>query len=121
MPSSLQRGRLDVDAPGQHHVAVEAADDLVLGLVDPVPGGVEPELRVVDALALGGQELHELGSAVKVRGSEDFGQVGAEAVPALAWGGLLGHVHSFEVTGLAGSPRAEVRCPGSRTRGWCAL
>ena len=53
---ALERGGLGVDPPGEHHVAVEAAQ--LLG------GEVVVELGVVDALTLGGQQLHELGAAV---------------------------------------------------------
>ena len=67
---ALERGGLGVDAAGQHHVAVEAAQ--VLG------GEVVVELRVVDALALGRQELDELGAAVLLGGTEDLHEVGAE-------------------------------------------
>ena len=111
---ALEGGGLDVDAPGQHHVAVEAADHLVLGLV----AGVEAEVRVLDPLALGRQELDELGAAVELGGSEDLHQIGAEPpVLALAVGaGVLGHARSFEVIGRAGSPRAEGCRPG-RGRG----
>ncbi len=50
----LQRGGLGVDAPGHDQVAVEALDRLVVE--------VEGEVRVLDALALGGQQLDQLGS-----------------------------------------------------------
>ena len=52
---ALQCGRLDVDTPGQHHVAVEALDRLVVE--------VEGEVRVLDPLALGGQQLDQVGRA----------------------------------------------------------
>ena len=68
---ALEGGGLDVDAPGQHHVAVEAAQ--LLG------GEVVVELGVVDALALGRQQLDEVGTTVGLGGSEDLRQVGAEA------------------------------------------
>src|SRR6478736_2090649 len=84
---ALQRGRLGVDAAGQDHVAVEAADCLVLGHV----ARVEAEVGVLDALALGGEQLDELGATVGLGGSEDLCQVGAEAGTS----GLLGHVHSL--------------------------
>ena len=69
----LQRGRLGVDAAGQHHVAVEARDRLVVE--------VEGEVRVLDPLALGRQQLDEVGSAVGVVRPEDLTQVGAEVGP----------------------------------------
>ena len=79
---ALQGGGLGVDAPGQHHVAVEAADLL--------RGEVEVELRVVDALALGGEELDQLGAAVALAGSEDLDQVGTEGpVRGVGWWGHL--------------------------------
>ena len=53
---ALEGGGLGVDPPGEHHVAVEAAQ--LLG------GEVEVELRVVDAFALGRQQLDQLGAAV---------------------------------------------------------
>ena len=98
----LERGGLDVDPAGQHHVAVEAAE--LLG------GEVEVELGVVDPLTLGREELDELGAAVLLGGAEHLGEVRAEAGCSPGW--LLGHVHSFEVAGVAGSPPA-----GSSVRG----
>ena len=73
---ALQRGGLGVDAAGQHHVAVEAADHL--GLLVGRQTGAEGELGVLDALALGRQQLDELGAAVLLAGSEDLCQIGAE-------------------------------------------
>ena len=67
---ALERGGLGVDAAGEDHVAVEAAQ--LLG------GEVVVELGVVDALTLGGQQLDELGAAVLLGGSEDLHKVGAE-------------------------------------------
>ena len=67
---ALERGGLDVDAPGEHHVAVEAAQLLGREVV--------VELGVVDALTLGRQQLDELGATVGLRGSEDLRKVGAE-------------------------------------------
>ena len=55
----------------EHHVAVEAAQ--LLG------GEVQVELRVVHPLALGRQQLDQVGSAVSLGRAEDLGQVGAEA------------------------------------------
>ena len=67
---ALEGGGLGVDPPGEHHVAVEAAQ--LLG------GEVAVELGVVDALTLGGQQLDELGAAVLLGGPEDLREVGAE-------------------------------------------
>ena len=67
----LQGGRLDVDPPDEHHVAVEAAE--LLG------GEVHVELGVVDPLALGRQQLDQLGAAVFVLRPEDLDEVGPEA------------------------------------------
>ena len=67
---ALERGGLDVDASGQHHVAVETAQ--LLG------GEVVVELGVVDALTLGRQQLDEVGATVGLGGPEDLRQVGAE-------------------------------------------
>ena len=68
---ALQRGGLGVDPPGEHHVAVEAAQ--------LVGGEVEVEVRVVDPFALRREELDEFGATVLLRRSEDLRQVGAEA------------------------------------------
>ena len=68
---ALEGRGLDVDPPGQHHVAVEAAQ--LLG------GEVVVEVGVVDALTLGRQQLDEVGATVGLRGPEDLRQVGAEA------------------------------------------
>ncbi len=67
---ALEGGRLDVDATGEDHVAVEALDRLVVE--------VEGELGVLDALTLGGQQLHELGATVGLVGAEHLAEVGAE-------------------------------------------
>ena len=69
---ALERGGLDVDAPGEHHVAVEPAE--LLGRE------VMVELGVVDALTLGCQQLDELGATVGLGGSEDLRKVGAETL-----------------------------------------
>ena len=58
---ALERGGLDVDAPGQDHVAEEAADCSAARRRQAVAEG---EVGVLDALALGGQQLDELGAAV---------------------------------------------------------
>ena len=79
---ALQRGGLGVDAAGQHHVAVEAADHL--GLLLGGHAVAEGEVGVLDALALGRQQLDELGAAVLLAGSEDLRQIGAET--------CMGHV-----------------------------
>ena len=103
----LQGGRLGVDAPGEHHVAVEAADDL--GLLVGAHAVAEGELGVLDALALGGEQLDELGAAVLLGGSEDLDQVGAES--------CVGHLlHSF----VSPTPRG-LRLPRWKTArpyGW---
>ena len=69
---------------------------------------VEVELRVLDALALGGEQLDELGAAVLLarvrRPPRGRGRSRTSG---------LGHVHSFEVTGAAGSPHADWRVPSS--------
>jgi hypothetical protein len=68
---ALEGGGLGVDPPGEHHVAVEAAE--------LVSGEIAVELGVVHPLALGRQQLHELGATVALGGSEDLCQVGAES------------------------------------------
>ena len=90
----LQRGGLGVEATDQHHVAVEAAQ--LLG------GEVEVELPVVDPLALGREELDQLGAAVALRGTEDLSEVGAERV----------HAASL----MAGAPSQSRRCGVSACR-----
>ena len=109
---ALERGGLGVDAAGQHHVAVEAAQ--VLG------GEVVVELRVVDALALGGQELDEVGTAVLLRGPEDLHQVGAETELLGRWlvgqGALLrGHRRRGVSAGRCGP--GPVRTSGGSATG----
>ena len=76
---ALERGGLGVDPAREHHVAVEPAQ--LLG------GEVAVELRVVDALALGRQQLDELGAPVLLGRPEDLHQVGTES--------CVGHLHSF--------------------------
>ena len=78
---ALQRGGLGVDAAGQHHVAEEAADHL--GLLLGRQADAEGEVGVLDALALGRQQLDELGAAVLLGGSEDLRQIGAETCPVI--------------------------------------
>src|SRR6185312_14727840 len=56
---ALKRGRLGVDPADQDVVAVEAAQVLVVEV-----GDVLLVLRVLDTLTLGGEHLHELGTAV---------------------------------------------------------
>ena len=73
---ALQRGGLGVDAAGEHHVAVEAADHL--GLLLGRHAVAEGEVGVLDALALGRQQLDELGAAVLLGRPEDLRQIGAE-------------------------------------------
>src|SRR6476661_1990748 len=109
----LERGGLGVDAAGEDHVAVETADHRSLVVRGQV--GTEAELGVLDALALGGEQLDELGATVLLGRSEDLHQVGAEARTS-----GLGHVYSFEVIGVVGSPHADRRDP-TGARGWCAL
>ena len=65
---------------------------------------------MVDPLALGRQELDELGAAVLLGGPEHLDEVGAEA--GCIARGLLGHVHSFEVAGVRG-----LRVPSSVSSG----
>ena len=104
----LERGGLGVDAAGEDHVAVEAADGL--GLLVGAHAVAEGELGVLDALALRGQELDELGAAVLLGGPEDLHQVGAES--------CVGHVlHSFVFSGAAGSPLAASGRRSDRTGG----
>ena len=98
----LQRGGLGVDPPGEDHVAVEAAQLLRTE--------VEVELGVVDALALGRQQLDQLGAAVGLRGAEDLDEVrteiGHSTLPVsgrlrglrVAW-----HAVGLEVAGVARS------------------
>ena len=74
---ALERGGLGVDPPGEHHVAVEAAQ--LLG------AEVEVELGVVHPFALGSQQLDQLGAAVGLRGAEDLDEVRTE----------IGHQHSL--------------------------
>src|SRR5262249_38757564 len=109
---TLERRRLDVDATGEDHVAEEPADGLrELRVVQVVAEG---EVGMLDALTLGGQQLHELGAAVLVGGSEDLRQVWPESG--------LGHVCS-SCSGLAGSPpaccRDGVRRVGGATYAGC--
>jgi hypothetical protein len=99
---TLQRGGLDVDAAGEHHVAVEALDRLVVE--------VEAEVGMLDALAFGRQQLHELRATVGVRGAEDLTEVGAEVGCAVV------HVHSstwsaggVSAAGRSSGPRRDVR------------
>jgi len=66
----LQRSGLHVQAAGEHHVAVEAAD--LLG------AEVEIELGRVDPLPLRGEQLDEIGAAVGLTGAEDLREVGTE-------------------------------------------
>ena len=56
---ALQRGGLLVDATDEHEVAIEAAQLVVAQRVDDLV-----VLGVVDALTLGGEELHHVGAAV---------------------------------------------------------
>ena len=98
----LQGGRLGVDAPGQHHVAVEAPDRLVVE--------VEGELRVLHALALGSQELHQIGAAVRLVGPEDLADVRTENAgvrSSLCW--VLAHLHSFVSTACGVSAAGSLR------------
>ena len=102
----LQRGGLGVDAPGQHHVAVEALDRLVVE--------VEGEVRVLDPLALGRQQLDQVGAAVGRVGPEDLAEVGTEVGLVLAQRALL------RVVGAAGCPLPAAGSPrraARRTRG----
>ena len=104
----LQRGGLGVDAPGQHHVAVEALDRLVVE--------VEGEVGVLDPLALGGQQLDQLGAAVGCVGPEDLTEVGSEV------GLVLAHKHTPSCRRRPGSSAAgwelTTRC-ATHARGWC--
>ena len=72
---ALQRGGLGVDATGQDHVAVEAANRL--RLVGP-DRRLEAEVRMFDALTFGGQQLDQLGAAVSLGGAEDLDQIRSE-------------------------------------------
>ena len=72
---ALERRGLGVDAAGQDHVAVEAADGLRLV---GAALGLEAELRVLDALTFGGEQLDQLGAAVSLGGAEDLDQIGSE-------------------------------------------
>ena len=67
----LQGGGLGVDAPGHDQVAVEALDRLVVE--------VEGVVRVLDALALGGEQLDQLGAGTFVARPEDLAEVGTES------------------------------------------
>ena len=62
-----------------HQVAVEALDRLVVE--------VEGEVRVLDALALGGEQLDELGSGTFLVRSEDLTEAGTKSV--------VGHAYSL--------------------------
>ena len=114
---ALEGGGLGVDAPGEHHVAVEAAE--------LVAGEVEVELGVVGALPLGGQQLHQVGAAVALRGAEHLDEVGAEGLTGLAHTSLLSglsrgrdHRAGAVVAGCRGWPgvrRNSAGPPGLRT------
>ena len=93
----LERGGLGVDATGEHHVAVEALDRLVVE--------VAGEVGVLDPLALGGQQLDQLGAAVGGVGPEDLAEVGAELTLGLRNVARSAHGQLLCVVGLAGSPR----------------
>ena len=84
---ALQRGGLGVDAAGHHQVAVEALDGVVVE--------VEGEVRVLDALALGRQQLDQVGAAVVVGRSEHIAEPGTEIASR--------HSHSSS-RGCPGSP-----------------
>jgi hypothetical protein len=107
---ALQGGRLDVDASGQDHVAVEAADHR--GLVLGGHAIAEGDRGMVDALPLGGEELDQLGPAALVLGPEDLGQVRAE----VARDDIFVHVHSWisSALGVSGAGWVELRRPGAR-------
>ena len=68
------------------------------------------ELRVVDALALGGEQLDQLGAAVLLGGSEDLDEVGAESA-------AVRHLHSFTSPGLRGHLARVGNVPASDGEG----
>ena len=106
---SLQGGRLGVDAAGQHHVAVEPAQ--------LVTGEVEVELLVVGALPLGGQQLHQVGAAVALRGTEHLDEIGPEGSTGLAHASLLSGLGRPGITGPA--PWSPVPGVARRTTQQC--
>lgn len=125
----LQRRGLGVDPPGQHHVPVEAPDHR--GLVVGRHADAEGEVGVVHALALGGQELHQLRAAKVGHGGllrpEDLAEVRADAGAAPRGDGVSGaraHSALLRLDGPTGSPLPtallESRPPrGTRAR-WCS-
>ena len=68
---------------------------------------------MLDALALGGEQLDELGAAVLLGGSEDLREVGAEL-------GLMRHLHSFTSPGLRDHLARVGICPRPMAKGWYA-
>ncbi|MEZ5160978.1 MAG: hypothetical protein R2709_09760 [Marmoricola sp.] len=52
----MQRRRLDVEASGQDHVAIEAADQFILGVFT----GLEGILLMRNPHALWSQQLHQI-------------------------------------------------------------
>ena len=116
---ALQGGGLGVEAAGEHHVAVEAAE-----LFRRDAGDVLVVLGVLDALALGRQQLHELGLGAGVLLGGRAGALGAGgaglasgAASRCARGSALhGHVCSSvgPAPGVAGRP---VRLTCSRPTG----
>jgi hypothetical protein len=99
----LERGGLGVDATGEHHVAVEALDRLVVE--------VEGEVGVLHTLALGRQQLHQLRAAVGVRRAEYLTEVGTEVRVALC------HLHSYELSTVGVSDVGWSSRPARHTRG----
>ena len=73
---------------------------------------VAGEVGVLDPLALGGQQLDQLGATVGLVRSEDLAQVGAEATRS-------SHVHSFVSSALRGLrlPALELTAAAPTGRG----
>ena len=106
-------GRLGVDATRQDHVAVEAEDRVV--------AEVEGELGVLDALALGRQQLDELRAAVLLGGPKTSTRSGPNCpdTAGVSPGDCVltcAPSMSSAVRGL----RADGGRSGRGTRGWCA-
>jgi hypothetical protein len=89
----LQRRGLGVDAPGQHHVAVEAADRRRVLLCRQADA--EGEVGMLDPLPLGGQELDQVRASVGCVRPEHLADVGSEVCG-------VAHEYSFVSTGARG-------------------
>ena len=102
---ALQGGGLGVEPADQHQVAVQPAQLLV--------GDVDGVRRVLDPLALGGEQLDELGLAGDRRGHRDAEGVAGRAPVARSGDvGAVGHGHS------SGYPAVPARGRRGRWAGW---